>query len=141
MILGARLATRGSRGTPRHAAHSGHAKQPSATSDAARLRAALLDRYRIERELGAGGMATVYFAHDLRHDRRVALNVLRPALAAAMGAEKSLTEIRTTANLQHPHIVPLHDSGEVDGTVFQLRRHLPLLSVFRRAVACAGDRW
>jgi serine/threonine-protein kinase len=78
----------------------------------------LADRYRIERELGAGGMATVYLAHDLRHDRKVALKVLRPELSAILGAERFLAEIRTTANLQHPHILALHDSGEADGTVF-----------------------
>src|SRR5436853_6168749 len=82
------------------------------------LRTALTDRYRIERELGAGGMATVYLAHDLRHDRPVALNVLRPELSAALGAERFLAEIRTTANLQHPHILGLIDSGEVNGILF-----------------------
>jgi serine/threonine-protein kinase len=82
------------------------------------LTAALADRYRIERELGAGGMATVYLAHDIRHDRKVALKVLKPELAAVIGATRFLTEIKTTANLQHPHILPLHDSGVVDGTVF-----------------------
>ncbi len=87
-------------------------------SDVARLSAALADRYRIERELGAGGMATVYLAHDLRHDRKVALKVLRPELAAAIGAERFLSEIRTTANLQHPHILPLFDSGEADEFLF-----------------------
>ena len=87
-------------------------------SAADRLANALTDRYRIERELGQGGMATVYLAQDLRHDRRVALKVLRPDLAAVIGAERFLQEIRTTANLQHPHILPLHDSGQVDGTVF-----------------------
>jgi serine/threonine-protein kinase len=83
-----------------------------------RLTAALADRYRIERELGAGGMATVYLAEDLRHDRKVALKVLRPELAAVIGAARFLIEIKTTANLQHPHILSLHDSGEVEGTVF-----------------------
>ncbi|HSA56621.1 MAG TPA: protein kinase [Gemmatimonadaceae bacterium] len=78
----------------------------------------LAGRYRIERELGAGGMATVYLAHDVRHDRRVALKVLRPDLAAVIGAQRFLAEIRTTANLQHPHILPLYDSGETDGSVF-----------------------
>ena len=63
-------------------------------------------------------MAIVYLASDLRHDRPVALKVLRPDLAAAIGAERFLQEIKTTANLQHPHIVPLHDSGEVDGVVY-----------------------
>ena len=78
----------------------------------------LADRYRIERELGSGGMATVYLAHDVRHDRKVALKVLKPDLAAVIGAGRFLAEIRTTANLQHPHILPLHDSGEAEGTVF-----------------------
>src|SRR5689334_21681093 len=63
-------------------------------------------------------MATVYLAHDIRHDRKVALKVLRPELAAVIGAERFLHEIRTTANLQHPHVLPLFDSGRVDGTVF-----------------------
>ena len=83
-----------------------------------RLTEALADRYRIERELGQGGMATVYLAEDLRHHRRVALKVLRAELAAVIGAERFLHEITTTANLQHPHILGLHDSGQVDGTVF-----------------------
>ncbi len=83
-----------------------------------RLSAALADRYRIERELGQGGMATVYLAHDLRHDRKVALKVLRPELSAILGAERFLAEIKTTANLQHPHILGLFDSGEADGLVF-----------------------
>jgi serine/threonine-protein kinase len=76
------------------------------------LSAALADRYRLERELGRGGMATVYLARDLRHDRRVALKVLRPELSAIIGGERFLSEIRTTANLQHPHILPLFDSGQ-----------------------------
>jgi eukaryotic-like serine/threonine-protein kinase len=82
------------------------------------LQAALADRYQLERELGAGGMATVYLAHDGRHGRSVALKLLRPELAAVIGAERFLAEIRTTANLQHPHILPLFDSGEVDGFLF-----------------------
>jgi serine/threonine-protein kinase len=82
------------------------------------LTIALASRYAIERELGAGGMATVYLARDLRHDRKVALKVLRPDLAATIGAERFLAEIRTTASLQHPHILPLHDSGEADGFLF-----------------------
>ncbi|NUQ13071.1 MAG: serine/threonine protein kinase, partial [Gemmatimonadaceae bacterium] len=83
-----------------------------------RLNEALTGRYRIERELGGGGMATVYLARDERHDRSVALKVLRPELAAVIGAERFLVEIKTTANLQHPHILPLHDSGSVDGTAW-----------------------
>ena len=78
---------------------------------AERLSAALADRYRIERELGAGGMATVYLAEDLKHDRKVALKVLKPELAAVLGAERFVVEIKTTAALQHPHILPLFDSG------------------------------
>jgi serine/threonine-protein kinase len=82
------------------------------------LKAALADRYAIEHELGAGGMANVYLADDLKHHRKVAIKVMRPELAAVIGADRFLVEIRTTANLQHPHILPLHDSGEVNGTVF-----------------------
>ena len=78
-----------------------------------RLKLALASRYAIERQIGQGGMATVYLARDLRHDRRVALKVLRPELAAVIGADRFLHEIRVTASLQHPHILPLHDSGEV----------------------------
>ncbi|MGE0442651.1 MAG: protein kinase [Gemmatimonadales bacterium] len=88
------------------------------TAGPERLAAALADRYRIERELGRGGMAIVYLAQDLRHDRKVALKVLRPELAAAIGAERFLAEIRTTAALQHPHILPLFDSGAADGFLF-----------------------
>jgi serine/threonine-protein kinase len=83
-----------------------------------RLATALADRYTIERELGAGGMATVYLARDVRHDRNVAVKVLRPELAAVLGAERFVQEIKTTANLQHPHILPLHDSGETDGFLY-----------------------
>ncbi|HEU4828560.1 MAG TPA: serine/threonine-protein kinase [Gemmatimonadales bacterium] len=85
---------------------------------AERLAAALEGRYAIVRELGAGGMATVYLASDLRHARSVAVKVLRPELAAVIGAERFLAEIRTTANLQHPHILPLHDSGEADSFLY-----------------------
>jgi serine/threonine-protein kinase len=81
----------------------------------AQLASALADRYRIERELGQGGMATVYLAQDLKHDRKVAIKVLRPELAAVIGAARFLSEIKTTANLQHPHILPLFDSGEAGG--------------------------
>ena len=89
------------------------------TSDAVtRLNAALEGRYRIERELGEGGMATVYLADDVKHERKVALKVLKPELAAVVGAERFLAEIKTTANLQHPHILPLHDSGEADGFLY-----------------------
>src|SRR5438105_1828645 len=91
---------------------------PFVSNVPAPLVSALHDRYRLERELGAGGMATVYLAHDLRHSRDVAIKVLRPELAAVIGAERFLSEIKTTANLQHPHILPLFDSGEADAFLF-----------------------
>ncbi len=83
-----------------------------------RLTEALADRYAIEREIGAGGMATVYLAEDLKHHRKVAVKVLRPELAAVLGAERFLKEIEVTANLQHPHILPLFDSGEADSFLY-----------------------
>ena len=83
-----------------------------------RLRLVLADRYAVERELGRGGMATVFLAQDLRHDRKVAIKVLRPELAAVIGAERFVREIRTVAALQHPHILGLIDSGEVSGTAY-----------------------
>jgi tRNA A-37 threonylcarbamoyl transferase component Bud32 len=84
----------------------------------ARLASALADRYRLERELGQGGMATVYLAQDLKHDRKVALKVLKPELAAVLGAERFVVEIKTTAALQHPHILPLFDSGTAEGFLY-----------------------
>jgi serine/threonine protein kinase/tetratricopeptide (TPR) repeat protein len=84
----------------------------------ARLAAALAERYRLERELGQGGMATVYLAEDLKHRRKVAIKVLRPELSAALGVERFLREIETTANLQHPHILPLYDSGSAEGRLY-----------------------
>jgi serine/threonine-protein kinase len=83
-----------------------------------RLGAALSDRYTIEGEIGSGGMAMVFLAHDVKHDRKVALKVLRPELAAVIGAERFLNEIKVTANLQHPNILPLYDSGEADSFLF-----------------------
>jgi tetratricopeptide (TPR) repeat protein/tRNA A-37 threonylcarbamoyl transferase component Bud32 len=82
------------------------------------LTSALSGRYAIERKLGMGGMATVYLAHDVRHDRKVAIKVLRPELAASVGSERFLREIRIAAKLTHPHILPLHDSGEANGLLF-----------------------
>src|SRR5687767_10562198 len=82
------------------------------------LTQALAGRYRIEHPIGEGGMATVYLAEDTRHHRKVAIKVLKPLLASVIGAERFLAEIQTTANLHHPHILQLHDSGEADGTVF-----------------------
>ena len=118
-----------------------------------RLQQALSDRYRIERELGAGGMATVYLAEDLKHHRKVAIKVLRPELAAVIGAERFLAEIRTTANLQHPHILALIDSGETDGMLWYVmpyvegeslrdritrEKQLPVADAVRIATEVAG---
>ncbi len=80
--------------------------------------AALSDRYVIEREIGAGGMATVYLAHDRKLDRDVALKVLRPELGAVLGSERFLTEIKISARLDHPHILTLIDSGDADGLLY-----------------------
>jgi serine/threonine-protein kinase len=117
------------------------------------LRATLADRYRIERELGQGGMATVYLAHDLKHDRKVAIKVLRPELAAVIGAERFLREIKTIATLQHPHILGLIDSGEVQGTAYYVmpfvegeslrdrltrEKQLPIAEAVRIATEVAG---
>jgi serine/threonine-protein kinase len=123
------------------------------TTTASRLTAALADRYRIERELGRGGMATVYLAEDVRHHRKVALKVLLPELGAVLGVERFLAEIRVTANLQHPHLLPLFDSGEADGQLFYVmpyvegeslrarlerERQLPVDEALRLAIAVAG---
>jgi len=122
-------------------------------TDLVRLSSALADRYRIERELGQGGMATVYLAQDLKHDRQVAVKVLRPELAAVIGAERFLSEIKTTANLQHPHILPLFDSGAVDSFLFYVmpfiegeslrdrlsrEKQLPISDAVRIATEVAG---
>uniref|UniRef100_UPI003983A0AA protein kinase domain-containing protein n=1 Tax=Gemmatimonas sp. TaxID=1962908 RepID=UPI003983A0AA len=90
-----------------------------------RLTTALSNRYTVTRELGAGGMATVYLAHDLKHERDVAVKVLHPDLGAALGGERFLSEIRTTARLQHPHILPLLDSGEADSLLYYV---MPLVT-------------
>jgi serine/threonine-protein kinase len=123
------------------------------TDALARLAAALGHSYRLDRELGQGGMATVYLAEDLKHDRRVALKVLRPELAAVIGAERFLKEIKVTANLQHPHILGLIDSGEVDGLLWyampfvegeslrdrlQREKQLPIPEAVRLATEVAG---
>jgi Protein kinase domain/WD40-like Beta Propeller Repeat len=89
-----------------------------------RLATALSDRYRLEQELGAGGMATVYLAQDLKHDRQVAIKVLKPELAAVLGAERFVQEIKTTAQLQHPHILPLFDSGSADGFLYYVMPYI-----------------
>jgi tetratricopeptide (TPR) repeat protein/tRNA A-37 threonylcarbamoyl transferase component Bud32 len=83
-----------------------------------RLKQALTTQYEFEREIGRGGMATVYLARDLKHGRRVAIKVLRPDLGVMLGSDRFLQEIRLTANLQHPHIVPLYDSGEAEGVLY-----------------------
>jgi serine/threonine-protein kinase len=88
------------------------------------LDTALGSRYRIEQELGAGGMATVYLAQDVRHDRKVAIKVLKPELAAVLGAERFVQEIKTTAALSHPHILPLFDSGEADGFLYYVMPYI-----------------
>ncbi len=118
-----------------------------------RLSDALSDRYRIERELGQGGMATVYLAEDVRHRRRVAIKVLHPELSAVLGPDRFLKEIELTANLQHPHILPLFDSGAVDGLLYYVmpfvegetlrsrltREHqLPIAEAVRIATDVAG---
>ena len=94
------------------------------TDTLTRLTAALADRYTIERELGAGGMATVYLAEDVKHHREVAVKVLKPELAAVLGAERFVQEITTTASLQHPHILPLFDSGEADGFLYYVMPYI-----------------
>ncbi|HET7380522.1 MAG TPA: protein kinase, partial [Gaiellales bacterium] len=83
-----------------------------------RFRAEVNDRYRVIRELGQGGMAVVYLAHDVRHDRPVAVKVIRPELSAVIGADRFLQEIKLTAHLQHPHILPLYDSGSAGGLLY-----------------------
>jgi Tol biopolymer transport system component len=122
-------------------------------STVSQLNAALAGRYVIERELGAGGMATVYLARDVRHDRDVAIKVLHPDLGAALGGERFLAEIKTTAKLQHPHILSLLDSGDADGLLYYVmpvvtgeslrdrmtrERQLPIAEAVRIAREVAG---
>jgi Tol biopolymer transport system component len=97
---------------------------PHSTGHTTRLSAALAGRYRIEKKLGEGGMASVYLAEDLKHQRKVAVKVLRPELAAVVGAERFLSEITTTANLQHPHILALFDSGQADGFLYYVMPYI-----------------
>ncbi|MGD8320993.1 MAG: protein kinase [Gemmatimonadota bacterium] len=93
-------------------------------SHTSRLESALAGRYKIHRKLGEGGMAGVYLAEDIKHERNVALKILKPELAAVIGAERFLAEIKTTANLQHPHILPLFDSGEADGFLYYVMPYI-----------------
>src|SRR5262245_19944662 len=88
------------------------------------LSASLAGRYRIERELGSGGMATVYLARDLRHERLVALKVMKSEIVASVGADRFVKEIRTTAGLKHPHILPLFDSGEAGAAPFYVMPYI-----------------
>ena len=97
-----------------------------------RLKSALADRYAVESEIGRGGMATVYLAHDLRHNRPIAIKVLQPELGAAVGSDRFLREIETVAGLRHPHILPLHDSGEADGLLYFVMPYVEGESVRQR---------
>src|SRR5260370_12312334 len=97
-----------------------------------RLRVALTDRYTFEREIGRGGMATVYRAQDLKHQRPVAVKVLHPYLAANLGAERFLREIQIAASLQHPHIVPLYDSGQASDLLYYVMPYVEGESLRRR---------
>jgi serine/threonine-protein kinase len=102
------------------------------SEDHGRFAAALSDRYRLRHEIGSGGMATVYLADDLKHDREVAVKVLRPELAAAVGPDRFLREIKFTAKLNHPHILPLLDSGEADGFLYYVLPYVSGGSLRRR---------
>ena len=104
------------------------------TEEIDRIRAALADRYAVARELGAGGMATVYLAEDLKHHRKVALKVLRPDLAATLGPERFIREITVAANLQHPHVLPLYDSGEAGGFLFFVMPYVDGLSLRQKLI-------
>jgi len=108
------------------------------TDQLLRLQDALASRYRIERELGAGGMATVYLAHDLKHDREVAIKVLREDLGASLGKERFLREIQIAARLQHPHVLPLYDSGESAGFLYYVMPYVDGLSL-REKLAKEGE--
>ena len=121
-----------------------------------RLTEALAGRYRVERELGAGGMATVYLAEDVKHRRKVAIKVLHPELSALLGPDRFLKEIELTASLQHPHILPLFDSGAADGLLYYVmpyvegeslrsrltrEKQLPIPDAVRIASEVSGDWW
>src|SRR4026207_2365886 len=93
--------------------------------EVARVKKALASRYRVERVLGEGGMATVYLAIDLKHSRKVALKVMRPELAATLGSERFLREVEIAGRLNHPHILPMYDSGESDGLPYYVMPYVP----------------
>jgi len=95
------------------------------TESLATVRSALADRYTVERELGRGGMATVYLAEEAKHGRQVAIKALHPELAATLGADRFLREIGIAARLSHPHLVPLIDSGEADGLLYYVSAYMP----------------
>jgi tRNA A-37 threonylcarbamoyl transferase component Bud32 len=118
------VTTTGPHGSRARLEHSRPLSQRRVTTAPERLTTVLADRYRIERQLGQGGMATVYLAQDLKHDREVALKVLRPELGAVLGPDRFLAEIKITARLDHPHILTLIDSGVADGFLFYV---LPLV--------------
>src|SRR3954468_24337436 len=120
---------------------------------APQVAAAVAGRYIVDREIGRGGMATVYLARDVRHNRKVALKVLNPELGAVLGVERFLSEIQVTANLQHPNLLPLFDSGEAEGLLFYVmpfiegeslrarldrEKQLPIDEAIRISVAIAG---
>src|SRR6476661_9152019 len=103
-----------------------------------RLRGVLAQTYTIDRELGKGGMATVYLAQDVKHERPVALKVLHPELAASLGPDRFLREIKTAARLNHPNILPLHDSGEAEGFLYYVMPFIPGESL-RERLAKRGE--
>ena len=91
---------------------------PTGEFEVNKVRRVLADRYKVERVIGEGGMATVYLAEDLKHKRKVAVKVMRPELAATLGSDRFLREVEIAANLSHPHILPMYDSGEADGILY-----------------------
>jgi serine/threonine-protein kinase len=109
--------------------------------EVSRVRNALADRYRVERVLGEGGMATVYLAEDLKHRRKVALKVMRPELAATLGADRFLREVEIAGRLSHPHILPMHDSGEAQGILYYVMPYIDGESLRDRIRRRASSRW
>lgn len=122
-------------GVPQRTMHTGE-------MEVANLRRLLTDRYRVERVIGEGGMATVFLAEDLKHHRMVALKVMRPELAATLGADRFLREVAIAAQLTHPHILPMYDSGEANGVLFYVMPYIEGESLARttRSGGRAPDR-